>query len=92
MPCELRKGLPDLVFGIGGQNFTLTAFDYAPEMEDGAGGSMCSLEIYSTEGEYPVNAIVLGKQFLSAYYRYVVLSPCDSSPYSYAVSSIWMRG
>lgn len=67
--CDDRKHMPDLIFELGGHNFTLTAEDYAPELFVPGGGRMCSFELYPSDGWYPVDAIVLGKQFMSKYYR-----------------------
>ena len=65
--CMQRKNMPNITFGLAGKNFSLTPYDYAPEFV-ADGQSVCSFELYSSEGWYPVDAIVLGPQFLNAFY------------------------
>ncbi|KAK3328345.1 aspartic peptidase domain-containing protein [Cercophora scortea] len=73
--CGLRAKLPNFTFGIAGQNFTLTPFDYAPVVVDASRREMCSFDIYSTSGVLgetgdPVldRSIILGTPFLNAFY------------------------
>ena len=65
--CHQRASMPNITFGLSGHDFTLTPYDYAPELVAN-GQSFCSFEIYNTDDEFPVPAIVLGTQFLNAYY------------------------
>ncbi|KAK3685771.1 aspartic peptidase domain-containing protein [Podospora appendiculata] len=72
--CELRAKLPNFTFGIAGQNFTLTPFDYAPVVVTPSQRQMCSFDIESTSGVLgsgdPVleRSIILGTPFLNAFY------------------------
>ena len=68
--------MPNITFGLAGQEFTLTPYDYAPELVMD-GQSMFSFEIWSTEGIFPQDApdaIILGPHFLNAYYGVFDLS------------------
>lgn len=69
VPCELRHRLPNITFGIGGQELTITAFDYAPMIRDPNNSPLCMVTIWSvSRNDYPVNAIVLGTPFMNAFY------------------------
>lgn len=73
--CDARKNMPDLTVGFFGQEpgtveeLTITAFDYAPELILRGGERSCTFEFTSTDGEWPVDAIMLGTNFLTAFYR-----------------------
>ena len=67
--CLQRRHMPDLTLGIGGHNFTIGPYDYAPEFEGPGKMRMCTFDIFPTEDQFPVDAIVLGKGFMEAFYR-----------------------
>ena len=67
--CHARKDMPNITFGLAGKDFTLTAYDYTIEVEGPAKMRMCFFDIYPSRGQFPVDAIVLGKPFMEAFYR-----------------------
>ena len=67
--CDARSNMPNITFGLGGQKFTLTAFDYTVEMSGGDELRYCFFDLYPSKGHYPVDAIVLGKPFMENFYR-----------------------
>ena len=67
--CLDRKKMPDFTFGLGGKNFTITAYDYTVELEGPAKSRVCFFDLMPTDGYYPVDTIVLGKPFMEAFYR-----------------------
>ncbi|KAI6081710.1 aspartic peptidase domain-containing protein [Hypoxylon rubiginosum] len=72
--CAAREHMPDFVFQLAGQNFTVTAFEYAPMAVSQYKEPRCSFDIWSSEAylnpEHPVAAgsILLGTPFLNAFY------------------------
>lgn len=67
--CLARKKMPNISFGLAGQDFTLTPFDYTFEMMTPTKQRICFFNLLSTQGDYPVNTIVLGTPFMEAFYR-----------------------
>ena len=73
--CEARKNMPDLTVRLLGlqadtvEEFTITAFDYAPEVKLPRKQRQCMFNLVSTDDQYPVDAIVLGTNFLAPFYR-----------------------
>ncbi len=67
--CLQRKKMPNFTFGLAGKKFTITPYDYTVEFEGPAKTKVCFFDIIPTEGYYPVDAIVLGKPFMEAFYR-----------------------
>lgn len=73
IPCDGRENLPDLVFGLAGQELRITAFEYAPMvLQDGA--NRCFFNMYSTERlyggtPYQGGTVFLGIPFMNAFYR-----------------------
>lgn len=69
--CLARKNMPNISFGLAGQDFTLTPFDYTAEVMTPTKQRVCFFDIFPTRGEYPVDTIILGTPFMEAFYRYV---------------------
>lgn len=77
--CSAREHLPNFVLGLGSDNFTLTAYDYAPMRLDKDQREWCSFDVYSIEalfdgndGAYSQATVVIGLPFLNAFYRLVL--------------------
>jgi len=67
--CQRRANLPDVIFDLGGNSFTLTPYDYTLEMMLGDYGVRCLFAFQPwdmQEGQRDV--IVLGSAFLRAFY------------------------
>jgi hypothetical protein len=67
--CNDRKKMPDLTFGIGGQEITVTAFEYVTEIYVSK-QSVCVLDLYPTDNQYSseVDVVVLGRGLLEAFH------------------------
>jgi saccharopepsin len=66
--CMARDKMPNLTFGLAGGNFTITPYGYTNEVEVPGKEKICLFNIYPTKGDYPTDAIVLGKPFMEAFY------------------------
>lgn len=69
--CLQRKKMPNFMFGLAGKNFTITPYDYTVEVEGPAKMKICFFDIFPTKNQFPMDAIVLGKPFMEAFYRQV---------------------
>ena len=68
--CLQRHKMPNMTLGIGGGEFTITPFDYVVEVEGPGKQSVCFFDMWpSDQLGFPVDAIVLGKPFMQAFYR-----------------------
>jgi saccharopepsin len=67
--CELRHKMPNFTLGLGGHDFTLTPWDYVVEVMAPGKQRVCLFNFYPTDGNFPVDAIVLGKPFMEAFYK-----------------------
>ncbi len=67
--CDKIGGMPNMTFGIGGREITLTSFDYVDQVIGPNDQKVCLFNVYPTRDQFPVDAIVLGKPFLEAFYR-----------------------
>jgi saccharopepsin len=65
--CLDRKHMPNLTFTLADHNFTITPYDYAPEITAGE-QTTCLFMVWSTDGNFDVDSIVLSTEFLNAYY------------------------
>jgi hypothetical protein len=64
-PCDIRKDLPSLTFGIGGQNITLTAFQYTFEMDRSSQKlHVCSIAVHQAAK----NTVGLGWPFMENFH------------------------
>lgn len=68
VPCNAVEGLPDLVFVIGGNTFTLTGDDYIVRLADGPGNTLCAVGIMSMQSSPFGPQFILGDVFLRKYY------------------------
>ena len=67
--CQRRAELPDVVFNLGGQNFTLTPYDYTLEMMMGDYGIRCRFPFEPLDPRLGhMRVVVLGSAFLRAFY------------------------
>lgn len=73
IPCEKRAYLPDLTFGVGGQNLTVSSFDYtlAWPVDDDHGARCVSAILpilQDPQDPEPLTEISLGSAFLREFY------------------------
>lgn len=67
--CDLRQDLPNMTFGLGGARITLTPFEYTSEILGQDKERLCTFDVVDTDRfGFPVDAIVLGRAFMEAFY------------------------
>lgn len=69
IPCSNRAYLPGLIFGFGGHNFTIDAFDYTLEVDYPYVGIVCLVSFFA-RGEFgiPEDTLLFGAPFLRGLY------------------------
>ncbi|KEF60772.1 uncharacterized protein A1O9_02334 [Exophiala aquamarina CBS 119918] len=65
--CLARKHMPNISFGLAGQQLTLSPFEYISEMMTPSKERVCFFNLYTTKDQYPVDAIVVGTLFMEAF-------------------------
>ena len=73
IPCERRQELPTMTFTLGGQNFSISAFDYTLELDmpwlHPEPGRMCILGMVDSDGlALPWGTLILSSPFLRGFY------------------------
>lgn len=73
IPCERRQELPTMTFTLGGQNFSISAFDYTLEIDapwlQPEPGRICVLGMVEADRfPYPQNTLILSSPFLRGLY------------------------
>lgn len=72
IPCERRQELPALTFGLGGQEFSIGAFEYTLEVDDlfPHAGKMCVTTFMASDEFFPDSweGMVLGSPFLKGFW------------------------
>ena len=73
IPCERRQELPTMTFSLGGQKFSISAFDYTleidiPELQPEP-GTLCILSFQDAASTYlPNDTLILSSPFLRGFY------------------------
>jgi len=65
--CDKLSTYPDFVFTLGGQEYSLTAYEYILQITAG-GKTQCQLGIMALDT--PGNLFILGDSFIKSYYTH----------------------
>jgi len=73
IPCERRQELPTMTFNLGGQNFSISAFDYTLEIDAEwlrpEPGRICVLGMVNADWYiFPQGTLILSSPFLRGFY------------------------